>query len=186
MRLFIAWPLPESVAAAVREAVATLSSELPDASWTRSHLHLTFAFLGETDDATSHRLTETIQTLSDTTELDVELSSTGAFPDARRPRVLWLGLEPRDGISELARRVRRAASDAGAGFDAKRFVAHVTLARMRSRWTTADVERARASLEPLSGTSMLLNEVVLYRSHPGPSGARHEALVTARLATRPG
>lgn len=181
MRLFVGWPLPSELASAVSERVAALRSTVPPASWIRGNLHMTFAFIGETDDPTAASLVRSMNRLTCEEQVDLRLAGVGAFPGPRRPRVLWLGLQPLEPVAHLATVVRDAIRDAGAKLDEKRFVPHVTLARTRGEWSSSDVETVASALRPFSGTAVQLDRVVLYRSRLGPRGATHEELVSAEL-----
>src|SRR2546430_6305035 len=69
-------------------------------SWTKDdQLHFTLAFLGEQPEDAVPRLREAAAPCAALPAFDLTLSGAGSFPDARRPRVLWVGAE--QGAREL-------------------------------------------------------------------------------------
>jgi 2'-5' RNA ligase len=104
--------------------------------WSRPEsLHLTLKFLGDIDPAQvepiQHALTETVSPLA---RFSVDVEGWGAFPDARAPRVLWVGLKlqsVRDPLLELAAAVERALTPLGFPTEEKPFSPHLTLGRVK-------------------------------------------------------
>jgi RNA 2',3'-cyclic 3'-phosphodiesterase len=65
--------------------------------------------------------------------MEVDVRGLGAFPDARRPRVVWAGVSPHDhaSISSSGQQVIDALEGVGES-DERGFHPHITLARVRS------------------------------------------------------
>lgn len=150
-------------------------------------VHLTLAFLGDVPpeglDEITHRLVERAAARP---PFVVAYRGVGAFPDVRRPRVVWLGLgEGATAMADLAGDVREAARETGIRIDPKPFRPHLTVGRVRER-ATAD-ERARladvlAAAPPRQGSEAeLLHEIALVISRPGSGGHEHTVLARARL-----
>ncbi|HZY69440.1 MAG TPA: RNA 2',3'-cyclic phosphodiesterase [Thermoplasmata archaeon] len=143
--------------------------------------HLTLRFLGEVPEAALPELERAIaRELDGRPGFDFVLSRMGAFPSRDRPRVVIR--EVADGAEELrdlARRVGVAAVDVGFPGDARPFVPHVTVMRVRSG---RDVARARSILDgpPPAERSIEVTEVRLMASRLTPQGPEHE--VRARFA----
>jgi 2'-5' RNA ligase len=112
----------------------------------------------------------------------VSLGDLGAFPDAQRARVLWLGL--REGADALAGLHLRIAADlraSGVPVDGRPFRPHLTLARMARPSAVALPDLGLT----VSDAAFAADEVVLFRSVLGPGGAVHTRLVTAALGAAP-
>jgi len=100
-------------------------------------LHLTLVFLGP---VRRERLAELARALPaclpQVPPLELGLGPSGAFPNQREPRVLWLALEERrpGALADLAR-VREALAELCRGqrlaVDPRPFVPHLTVARLR-------------------------------------------------------
>ncbi len=98
----------------------------------RQNLHFTVKFLGEIPDSQVSEIDGRLKTLS-LRSADVNVRGIGAFPDPRRPRVLWAGVpEDQHGlIVPLAKAVIRALEGIGERED-RAYHPHITLARVRS------------------------------------------------------
>ncbi|MCR8670788.1 RNA 2',3'-cyclic phosphodiesterase [Agrococcus sp. HG114] len=127
-RMFAAVVPPEDV----REDLAAFLEPREGLSWTPpDRMHVTLAFLADVPERILEPLEERLARAVGAVEpFACSLAGAGAFPHPDRPAVLWLGVQQgADALERLARRVRDAASTAGAAPDGKRFTAHLTLAR---------------------------------------------------------
>ena len=98
----------------------------------RENIHVTVRFLGDVREGLVGELQRLISGVG-FTPFRVELSGLGAFPNLRRPRVVWTGIS--DGVEELIGIFRRLEPKlVGLGFkpEARGFSPHITLARVRS------------------------------------------------------
>lgn len=183
-RLFIAAPLPESTKRQIELVIAPLRQRLPLASWTRAEsFHLTFAFLGEQDEAIVDPLGDELSRhLRDQVGFEVVVAGCGFFPNPRRPRVAWVGLQPEEALKRTALSVREALRARKIDFDEKTYVPHLTLARLRQRWTDRDVHQFREALEPFSSEPARVDSVILYQSQLSSKGAIHTPLRTFPLS----
>jgi 2'-5' RNA ligase len=126
VRLFVALQPPPELARALHARAAQILA--PCARELRFHapeeLHLTLVFLGES------ALRELPQLGA--APLELELAGGGAFPDLRRPRVVWAGARELPGSAgRLAELVRGLRASLGLAPDPEPFRAHLTLARPR-------------------------------------------------------
>ncbi len=137
-RLFLGLSLPESVA----EGLVRMGGGIPGARWeTEDKLHLTLRFLGEMDHGHMRRVQEALGTLAAPT-FEVTLRGVGHFPPRGQPRSIWIGVEDNPRLLALKRRVDRIVDRLGVAPDRRKFVPHVTLARLRNspRPRVADFE----------------------------------------------
>jgi 2'-5' RNA ligase len=133
MRAFVAIDLAEAVRAVLAREQLRLKAacgHTSDIRWTRPEgLHLTLKFLGEIEAARVASITAALQALGRFHPFKVEVKGFGYFPDARRPRVLWVGLEAPAALAELAWRVEAALEKLGFARENRPFTPHLTLAR---------------------------------------------------------
>jgi RNA 2',3'-cyclic 3'-phosphodiesterase len=164
MRLFFAlWPDD-----GVRAGLAGWARELRLVCGGRpthtENLHLTLAFLGSVADA---RLAEIEHAAGEVAPRAATLviDTPGYW---KHNRIAWAGASrPPAGLETLARELREALARARIGFDAKRFVSHVTLLR------DAREPRAMPALEPVRWD---VAGFVLAGSLTQPGGSRYEVL----------
>lgn len=174
MRSFVAVPIPPALSGRLGSLLEDLRAKLPAASWLKpDSIHLTIAFLGDQDGRTVPRINGALSAaVLPIRGFAARASRFGVFPDERRARVGWIGLEPGPPFHELADGVREALASESITFEAKPFVPHLTVVRMRTAWNRSEVSRFLGS--PLPGDLLFdVSRVVLYRSVLSPSGAVH-------------
>lgn len=171
MRLFLALKLPPRQA----RAVAALRQDRSGWRWVEEeNLHLTLAFLGEVTMQQAEELDQILQART-IRPPEVTLAGIGHF-GSRRPRAVWVGAGPEAPLSDLSVGMTRAARRAGIAVERRRFVPHVTIARLGATADPGEVAafaeaRGRFSLPPFTPAS-----VTLFRSHLRPEGPIYEAL----------
>jgi 2'-5' RNA ligase len=187
MRLFLAIELGEQVLDLLDQETAPLRAEAPDLSWTaREKRHLTLKFLGDLPDDAPPRLIEAAeQVVSRHRRVELSLGEVGAFPNFRRARVVWIGVEQEPRLELLHHDLEVACEQQGFEVEGRPFRPHVTLARVR-----APLEAARArSLARVARTVRVqvteqVERITLFESILAPSGARYRRLHAATLGGR--
>ncbi len=177
VRLFAAVDIPEAQREAVVRAVEPWRERLEGGRWVRpENWHITVKFLGRT----WPRLVEWVHeqcrdAASAIRPFRLGLGGLGVFPRPSSARVLWVGLEDRD---QSLRSLAAALDDRlSAEFPPEKrpFSAHLTVARFQPPTSVHDVadelSRVRIDASPFR-----VGELVLYRSHLSPKGARYEPL----------
>jgi 2'-5' RNA ligase len=182
IRSFIAVPLDVRARAALRPALRELRAA-PHGErvrWVREEaLHVTLRFLGNLAPARIPELVRRVR--REVRELPVFALHPGRifpFPDARRPRVVALGLEPEAPLEALAAAVERGVVAAGFPAETRRFRAHCTLGRVEPRGRFPAVTAPVTS----QGFTLSVTEAVLFRSDLERTGARHTPLERLPLA----
>lgn len=193
LRLFIAVELdPE-----IRERLAAIHECLPASTvrWVRpENLHLTLKFLGEVPQERILQIREALERVAHQhSPLEFVLEGVGAFPDFKRPAVLWVGVSSgQEALRRLARHLERELEGLGARPDKRGFLGHVTLGRVTRPGQAPLPEQAIRSLAsgPL-GTGRVA-EFCLSSSQLQPTGPVYSVLhrfplgAPAQAALRPG
>ena len=184
MRLFIATTFPAHVLSGVSDVVARVKTRLPPSSWVRPESqHLTFAFLGEQDEAILPRIGELVEAkLADVRPFEAQLRGCGFFPNSRNARVAWVGVNPEEQFRDTATAVRAAVAVAGIKLDGSDFKAHLTLCRLRDQWPPACVEIYQKTFGTFESSRFTVDHVTLYSSQLNPKGAIHTPLREFSLA----
>jgi 2'-5' RNA ligase len=183
MRLFLATNFPNVVLRDLNDRAAPLRPRLPSASWVREEtLHLTLAFLGEQAESTPDTIAPAITTaLTKVSAFEARLQGCGFFPNPRRARVGWIGLNPNDRYVALAGVVRRAVEQYGIALDGGEFKPHLTLMRIRDAWPPASIDLFTRSLREYESQPFAVDIVTLFSSQLHPKGAIHTTLQTFPL-----
>jgi len=127
IRLFVALALPDSVA----EGLACLQAGVPGARWsTRDQLHLTLRFIGEVDGRDAAAIDDAL-TAIDAPRFELALKGVGEF-GGKNPHALWAGVRDPGPVKFLARKIETALQRIGLPAEERKFVPHVTLARLRA------------------------------------------------------
>jgi len=126
MRLFVALPIPDSVAG----GLLAMQSGVPGARWqAREQLHLTLRFIGDVDGRDASDLDEVLSGI-DAPAFELQLHGVGQFGN-KQPHSLWAAARPHDLLDHLQRKVDTAIRRIGQPQDAHKFTPHVTLGRLR-------------------------------------------------------
>ncbi|MGE5139202.1 MAG: RNA 2',3'-cyclic phosphodiesterase [Rudaea sp.] len=146
LRTFVAIDLGENLA----QGLAALERQLrglPGANGVRwvavGNIHLTLKFMGNIPQGRVDELGEAVATAAARTGgLELYANGVGCFPDARRPRVVWVGLTGDvSRLSALASRIENALAAKGIPREDRGFTPHLTLGRVKREATT--IERAK-------------------------------------------
>jgi 2'-5' RNA ligase len=188
MRLFLALELTRATADDIVAAVAPLRGDSePRVSWVSApKLHLTVKFIGDADDSRVAALIGAVDDLAARHRpFEMELAGVGAFPNFRRPRVVWMGVASEPRLELLHHDVELAAADAGYEVDGRPFRPHVTLGRVRDPMS-ADQARtiARAARTIAFCATTLVDRLTLFDSASAGPGARYRRLHAATLGGR--
>ena len=186
MRLFLALNLPEAVREAVFAAAAPLRLAAPDLAWVPAErLHLTVKFLGERPESDVEPLVTGVgPAVARTRELSVALGGVGAFPRMRRPRVLWLGVQPDPRLELLHHDVEAACAALGHAVEGRPFRPHLTLARVPPRAEPLDAAPLAAAARQVHyRAEVAVHSVDLMLSEPAARGVRYSALARLPFAS---
>ena len=150
-------------------------------------IHLTLKFLGGIAPPMVEKVTQALEeACRGVKPFDLVLSHTGAFPNAERPRVLWVGLSGDLGsLAELQTRVESRMQRLGFPAETRRFSPHVTLGRVRDNTRTPERRRigeAFDRIEVEDVPSWRVETVNLMQSTLMPTGAVYTALAKTPLA----
>ena len=189
LRTFIAIELDK----AMREALAAVQDELRKAvppgsvRWVRPEgIHLTLKFLGDTPVARLEEIKRALAAAAaEVAPFSFTVEGLGCFPNPRRPRVIWVGVEePTGALEALWRAVEAHVAPLGWPTEERGFHPHLTLGRVQRRVTSAD-RRAIGELVERSDVGRLGNIAVsavsFIRSELKPTGAVYTTLAEAHL-----
>jgi RNA 2',3'-cyclic 3'-phosphodiesterase len=128
-RLFVAIDLPPWI----REELNRLCLfGIRGVKWVMSEqYHLSLSFIGEVDDNTAHDIAESLSKVKGN-PFDLSLSSVGAFPGGKSPRVIWAGVSKSEYLMTLQKKVGYQLNQAGIKPEKRKFSPHITLGRVKS------------------------------------------------------
>jgi 2'-5' RNA ligase len=167
-RLFIGVPTTADARAAITRI---LPKNLPGKLVAPDKWHFTLRFLGPTTRGARDAIIARLSDAKLGSGFHVRFGELGAFPNARRARILWLGVT-RGGerLSQLAAVAEDAARSGGFAPERRGFKPHLTLARIDPPEAISALlaQKHRYEIE------MAVSALILYRSQLGGGPARYE------------
>ena len=148
-------------------------------------------FLGEVPVRMQHLIKEAVaRGCQNLGPIDLSLGGLGVFPNMKRPRVVWVGLNGDNVNTQALLSLQSAVSHelSKIGFKPdKAFNPHLTLGRVREQATDEDMKDigvtvARYTDNPIVTCDFRLDEVDLMRSDLRPSGSVYTKLATVLLS----
>ncbi len=188
VRTFIAIELDPAVLAQVSKLQSRLKDDVPPGfvRWVRpGGIHLTLKFLGDVPPEKVDDIARALRTASAAhAPFSLHIAGMGCFPNPRRPRVIWIGVdEPSGTLERLYKDVERALGPLGYPPEQRPFSPHLTLGRVKRGRSATDLEalgeyvtRSKVSIGQMEVTS-----IHLMRSDLRPTGAIYTALAAAPL-----
>lgn len=143
IRTFVAVELEEKQEHALRQVQETLKAERAGryVRWVAPEaIHLTVKFLGGVDADKIPGLQSAIaQACTDVPPFILSLGGIGAFPNTRRPNIVWVGVGGEVGtVTRLAEQIDRACASLGFPLETRPFSPHLTLGRVKRDVRPAD------------------------------------------------
>lgn len=163
-RLFTGLEVPSDLAL----RLSLLGAPLKGARWIKpENMHVTLCFGGDMD---GHAAEEWLHALSmvDADAFTLKITTLGLF-GTREPTSIWAGLDGGDGLSQLHNAHVSAARRAGVPLETRKFVPHITLARLRSANKT-EVADYLQSHPTLDLPAFPVRQAVMFSSRPGKGG----------------
>jgi 2'-5' RNA ligase len=180
IRSFLAFELPVGIKKTVGEVAGEIRQSGLYARWVKAeNIHLTMVFLGNVKTEEIDSIEKKIGNVCpEYGSFDIALKGAGCFPNSRRPRVLWLGLDGDiDRLSHFRDDLNATLKTFGVKEEKRPFRPHLTLGRFRStRKTGSRLEEILSNYAALESPTESLNELYLFRSDLKPGGAVYTKL----------
>jgi 2'-5' RNA ligase len=145
-------------------------------------LHLTLRFLGDTEEDRVPDLRELMaEAVEGVGPFRLAFEGVGAFPNERRPRVVWIGLTGAEPLMVIARRLEEGVVGLGWRPEKRGFRPHATVARVKGARRLGRLASLLERWRDASFGSLEVGEVHLKRSELTPQGAIHTTVHTVGL-----
>jgi 2'-5' RNA ligase len=130
VRLFIAIQISEEIRGVLESFLTEMHAIAPQAKWVRAaNLHVTLKFLGNTDAQKLPRIQNALRSVHSSQPVTLEFRGLGFFPNEKRPRVFWAGMQSSTNLPELAAAIDHAMHQLDFPLEVRPFTPHLTLAR---------------------------------------------------------
>ena len=167
-RLFIGLRPPPPVRAVLVQAMHGIE----DARWQDdAQLHMTLRYLGEVPRAGANDLAEALSGIR-MQAFTVAIEGVGHFERKGAARAVWARVRPAEPLSTLKRKIDRLCGELGHAPDHRKYLPHITLARLNMASGPIGGFLARtADLHPPAFTA---DHFMLFESHLGKEGSVYE------------
>ena len=182
MRLFVALQIPDSIRNDygkliddLRRLDAKATPKKP--KWVRpENLHVTLKFIGHTDAAKLDAIRMALAKVRSPEEIHLHFRNIGFFPSAKRPRVIWGGMESSENLAPLAQAVDEQIAPLGFPAEERAFTPHLTLARLDPPGIAPELRAAIEKHVARDFGELHSSEFHLIESKLKPSGAEYTTL----------
>jgi len=167
-RLFSGIKIPANI----QPELADLQTGLDGARWIDpGDFHVTLRFAGDIDGNQADEFSGFLSNIH-FTPFEITLQTMGSF-GGNRPRAVWIGIKNCQDLIDLHHAHEMAAQHAGLKPESRKFVPHITLARLRniSPAETARYleEKGLAKLRPFT-----VSKTILFSARPGGGGGPYK------------
>ncbi len=134
IRAFIAIDLPPEIQASLQQVVLRLKKNIPSGvRWVQAnHIHITLKFLGETPLSVIKRIILILPKISSKFHtFPISVGGLGAFPNPKRPRVIWIGINAPHMLMDIQKMVDIETVNLGCPGENRAFSPHLTLGRVQ-------------------------------------------------------
>jgi len=183
VRLFLAIEISPEIRAAFAALLKEFRGIAPQAKWARAeNLHVTLKFLGETGYDKLALLQNGLSAIRSLEPARLEFRNLGFFPNEKRPRVFWAGMEASSSLKSLAVEIDHAAHRLGFPLEDRPFTPHLTLARFQPPGIAPKLREAIHAHNTQWFGSLTTAEFHLIESKLKPTGAEYTTVQTVRFA----
>jgi len=187
LRVFIAVEIPLDTRKVILEETRLLRSAVGSLiRWVPlENMHLTLKFIGEVSPTSVDLLTQMLTAeVKGCPAFQAQVGSLGAFPSARRARVIWVGIQAPPRLASLQHGIEGAAARLGFEAETRPFSPHLTIGRVRQQASSGELGQIRTALEATRvgdlGT-VNVDAIHLFKSDLQPGGAVYTRLLSAAL-----
>jgi 2'-5' RNA ligase len=187
LRAFIAIEIPLPIRQAIFQQTESLHAALgPLVRWVPiENMHLTLKFLGDVSPANVELISQmlTAETLG-CARFPIQIGGFGAFPNSRRARVIWIGIQAPPALESLQRGVEAASARLGYEAEERPFSPHLTIGRVKQQIPATDQQTVRAAVDRTKVGTLGTAEITavnLFKSDLQPTGAVYTRLFSAAL-----
>lgn len=184
LRIFLAVFPPSEAQGLAAAAIDKLRSAGDGVSWVkRDNLHYTMRFIGDVGEDGARRVAEAAREAAAAHDgFGVALGPPGAFPTAKKARVIWLGLNTgNEPFAQLAHSLEQSLARRGFEPEEREFSAHLTLGRVREPGRDWTAKLLEAGAPEGDAARFAVSEIAVVESQLSPGGSIYNVRERAKL-----
>lgn len=178
IRAFIAIDIGDGIRHRLDGLQRKLKKTHAEVRWVKpANMHLTLAFLGDTDRERVDPLGAALaEALRGAERFELKAEGIGFFGKPSRPRVIWAGIATCPPLMEVQRRTVRAVGSVGIELDGKPFSPHLTLGRVKGPGHLDSLLQKVGKYQDVALGQTLVQSIDLIQSTLTPHGAEYKTL----------
>jgi RNA 2',3'-cyclic 3'-phosphodiesterase len=178
LRCFIAIEIPEAIRGAIVGSIDSLKESGADVKWVSpENIHITLQFLGETEETRIPLIKKALNKILLTySPFYIKIAGVGCFPDARRPRVIWVGTEGSQPVINLHGDIARGMAGLVYLEEERSFTPHLTIGRVKSNRNVRELLSKIDEIKEVRFSDFEVRNITLMKSELRPSGPIYSSL----------
>ena len=188
IRVFIAIDLPLPIQRGLDQVIHQLKDPKTKAvRWVPSqNIHLTLKFLGNVQPGNLQALKDVLKADANSIyEFEFQVGKFGVFPNLRKPRVIWVGIQSPQNLHDLQKAIDLSTQRLGYPGEDRPFSPHLTLGRVSQNASFQEIRDVSEMLFSFQvGTLGVVkaDAITLFRSELLPTGAVYTRLSVVKLS----
>lgn len=183
VRLFVAVSISDQARNALADLIKNLENNASGVRWVKpTNLHLTMKFLGDVAGSKISNLKEALDlSVVELNPFRYELKGVGCFPNYKRPRVVWIGVEDfSKQLVTLQENIEEQFLQVNIPKEKRKFHPHLTVARIKDNKKINPLLAGYQNYNfgPFTND---VSEVLLMKSELRPSGAEYTCLHKTKI-----
>ncbi len=185
LRTFIAIDTGQSIRDRIVAFQTKLKPELPGVGWVEpENLHVTLLYLGGVEDRHLLSVCRCVEkTVGGAVPFNISVGSLGCFPNPRRPRVLWAGLQVgAEEVTAIHDELEEPLLDLGCyRREERQYTPHVTLGRITTEQNVDELAAILAQHAAWKAGDYQVREILVMSSDMTPTGPIYQIVSRVKL-----
>jgi RNA 2',3'-cyclic 3'-phosphodiesterase len=153
------------------------------ARWVRpENLHVTLKFIGHVDAGKLEGIRAALAEVRSENPVALRFRGLGFFPNGKRPRVFWAGMEASPNLAPLASEIDARVKKLGIAGETREFAPHLTLARFDPPGISDGLSAIAQENAAREFGATRTEEFHLFESKTRPTGAEYTRLASFPFA----
>ena len=179
IRAFIAIEIDHPNKEKLSALISHLKKPNADVKWVNeTHMHLTLKFLGNIEQVKVQEISEALDSIAKGFKaFAIQFSKIGAFPNMRRPRVIWMGIDKgSDALKLLNGKTESGMERIGYAKEKREYRSHLTLGRVRSLKNISELAKLIDEAQLDFQDEIKIDRLILFQSTLTLKGAIYTPL----------
>jgi 2'-5' RNA ligase len=176
--------LPEDLKRGLQKLQDTVGKHTYCVRWVKpDNIHLTLKFLGEIDESQVVPIGRILDNMtSGMAPFKLQVKGLGAFPNARNPKVIWMGMDDnQQRLVFFQEKLEETLAAIGFTPEKRDYSPHLTLGRVKDSRGKRDIEQIIEKYKNEDLGYFTADTIIFFQSDLQPSGPVYSSLKTIQL-----